>query len=508
MKIGLANFQGGLYHPYDPNNDMETSRMNDNDSGTFDRRTVLKAAGAAGMMLATSAFGATPRKRYAVVGVGSRARMYTNAITGKYRDGHEIVGICDSNAGRLALATRKVTESGASQPRGYLAKDFDRMLAETKPQFVIVTTTDASHDDYIVRALDAGCDVITEKPMTTTAAKAPRILDAVKRSGRHIRVAFNYRYSPPRSQVKDLLMSGEIGDVLSVDFTWLLNTVHGADYFRRWHSNKASSGGLMVHKATHHFDLVNWWLGAQPELVQAMGSRQFYTPATAKRMGLEGHHERCLTCPEKKKCNFYFDLAGDPGLKALYLDNEKHDGYFRDQCVWRPEINIEDTMTVNVRYDNGVQLNYGLQAYDAWEGYHIAFNGTKGRIEHSIVESGGAAGAAAVQSKSNMVTTRVIPLRGATRDIEPWTGTGGHGGGDDTMLEEIFGTAPADKYKRVSDERAGAYSALVGIAANRCFETGQPVRIADLVTGLTPPERAPMPGRSTPLPMPLWIKIP
>jgi predicted dehydrogenase len=303
-------------------------------------------------------------------------------------------------------------------------------------------------------------------------------------------------------------MSGEIGEVLSVDFTWLLNTVHGADYFRRWHSNKANSGGLMVHKATHHFDLVNWWLGAQPEQVQAFGSRQFYTPENARRMGLQGAHQRCLTCPEKAKCTFYFDLTADQGLKELYLDNEKHDGYFRDQCVWRPEINIEDSMTVNVRYDNGVQLNYGLQAYDAWEGYHIAFNGTKGRLEHSIVESAGVAGANAVQSRSDKVTTRVIPLRGMARDIEPWTGTGGHGGGDDVMLEEIFGDMQPDKYKRVSDERAGAYSCLVGIAANRCFEKGGQVRIADLVTGLTPPVRAPMPDRGGPLPMPLKVKMP
>ncbi|GGY40367.1 Gfo/Idh/MocA family protein [Pseudoduganella albidiflava] len=482
--------------------------MSENNAGPFDRRTVLKAAGAAGIMMATSAFAATPRKRYAVVGVGSRARMFTGAITGKYRDGNEIVAICDSNPGRAALAVRTVTATGASQPKAYKAADFDQMIRETRPQYVIVTTPDAKHDEYIVRALEAGCDVITEKPMTTTAEKAQRILDAVKRTGRHIRVTFNYRYTPPRSQVKDILMSGEIGDVMSVDFTWLLNTVHGADYFRRWHSKKAMSGGLMIHKSTHHFDLVNWWLGAQPELVHAFGSRQFYTPATAKRMGLAGAHERCLTCPEKQKCTFYFDLAADPGLKALYLDNEKHDGYYRDQCVWRPEIDIEDTMNVMVRYDSGAQLNYALSAYDAWEGYHVAFNGTKGRLEHRIVEQVGAAGASEVQSRSDQVQIRVIPLRGAPRDIEPWTGTGGHGGGDAVMLEEIFGTAPADKYKRLADERSGAYSILIGVAANQCFETGQSVKITDLVTGLNPPDRAPMPTRETPVPMPLRRKIP
>jgi hypothetical protein len=243
-------------------------------------------------------------------------------------------------------------------------------------------------------------------------------------------------------------------------------------------------------------------------MVHAFGSRQFYTPETAKRMGLQGAHERCLTCPEKDKCTFYFDLAADPGLKALYLDNEKYDGYYRDQCVWRPEINIEDTMNVMVRYDNGVQLKYALSAYDSWEGYHIAFNGTKGRLEHRIVESGGAAGAAKVQSGSEGVSTRIIPMRGAPRDIEPWTGAGSHGGGDDVMLAEIFGDAPADPYLRASDERAGAWSALVGIAANRCFETGQPVRIADLVTGLAPPPRAPMPDHGIPLPMPMRVRIP
>jgi hypothetical protein len=120
--------------------------------------------------------------------------------------------------------------------------------------------------------MNAGCDVITEKPMTTDAPQCLQILETCRRTGRRCRVAFNYRYSPPRAQVKDLLMRGEIGDVLSVDFHWLLNTHHGADYFRRWHSQKKISGGLFVHKSTHHFDLVNWWLGAVPVSVAATGT--------------------------------------------------------------------------------------------------------------------------------------------------------------------------------------------------------------------------------------------
>jgi predicted dehydrogenase len=318
-------------------------------------------------------------------------------------------------------------------------------------------------------------------------------------------VTFNYRYSPPRTQVKDLLMSGEIGDVLSVDFHWLLNTIHGADYFRRWHSQKKNSGGIMIHKATHHFDLVNWWLSAVPQSVTVTGKREFYTPEMGRRLGLKESHQRCHTCTEKDRCGFLLDLAANPFLKAMYLDQEKHDGYYRDQCVFRPDIDIEDTMNVLVQYNTGTTLCYSVNNFNSWEGYQIAFNGTQGRLEHSVVEQIYVSGTGGVQGgiASGGIQIRVIPLRGAARTYDPWTGTGSHGGGDEVMLNDIFLPAPPeDKYLRASDERSGACSILIGAAANRCFQTGLPVKISDLVTGLRPPDYPPMPTRKEPVPMP------
>ena len=446
------------------------------------------------------------RRRYAIVGLGSRHELYQDGIEKTHAAHAELVGLCDVNLGRVEVARQRSKRNGATVPPGYAAADFGRMLSETKPEVVIVTTVDAAHHDYLIRAMEAGCDVITEKPMTTDAEKCRQILDARQRTGRRCRVTFNYRYSPPRSQVKDILMSGEIGEVLSVDFHWLLNTHHGADYFRRWHSQKKFSGGLMVHKSTHHFDLLNWWLGAVPVSVMATGKREFYTPEMARRVGLTGPHERCLTCPEKAKCGFYMDLASSASHQELYLDCEKYDGYFRDRCIFRPEIDIEDTMNVIVGYDNGVTLSYSLNAFNAWEGYMVAFNGTKGRLEHTIVESVYVNGTDTVQGgvAEGGVTTRVIPLRGAARDVVPWSAAGDHGGGDRLMLEDIFLPDPAeDKYLRAADERAGACSILVGVAANRCFETGKSVKITDLVPGLPRPDYAPMPPRNGPLPMPV-----
>jgi predicted dehydrogenase len=290
-----------------------------------------------------------------------------------------------------------------------------------------------------------------------------------------------------------------------VNLEYLLDTNHGADYFRRWHAHAAESGTLLVHKSTHHFDLVNWWLAARPVSVLATGKREFYTPEMARRMGLSGPHHRCRTCPEKDRCGFYLDLEANPRLASLYLEQEAHDGYLRDRCVFRPEIDIEDTMNALVTYDNGTTLSYSLNAFNAWEGYTVAFNGTKGRIEHGIVESVYADGHESPLdgSAGQGVRTRVIPLRGAGYDLEPWSAEGDHGGGDRLMLEDIFlPSPPPDKYLRVADERAGAYSILVGIAANQSMASGAQVHIADLVSDLPRPDYAPMPSRRDDTPMP------
>jgi predicted dehydrogenase len=430
------------------------------------------------------------RRRYALVGLGSRREFYQDGIEVTHAAAAELVAVCDVNPGRIELARARSATRGGTVPRGYRAAEFSRLLAETRPDVVIVTTPDAAHADYVVAALEAGCEVITEKPMTTDAERCRRILDACRRTGRHCRVAFNYRYSPARTQVKDLLLRGTIGEVLSVDFHWLLNTHHGADYFRRWHARKDTSGGLFVHKATHHFDLVNWWLGAVPVAVTAAGARRFYTPETARRLGLGGPHERCLTCAVAARCPYRLDLAADPRLRALYLEPEAHDGYLRDRCVFRADIDIEDTMSASVSYDSGALLTYSLNAYNAWEGYQVAFNGTAGRIEHTLVETVYRDGReVAPTADGPEVRTRVIPLRGPAEELTPWRADGDHGGGDRLMLEEILAPgAVADPYLRRADERAGAASILVGVAANRSLATGAQVRLADLVGELPRPD--------------------
>jgi predicted dehydrogenase len=196
-----------------------------NATGNVSRRHFIAttAVSGAGLVLASSALvqsaeSGAGKTRYALVGVGSRAGMYRKAVLQTYAANSEMVGYCDLNLGRLKLAQRQARESAKVEVPIYEAKDFDRLIHETKPEVVIVTTKDATHNQYIIRAMELGCDIMTEKPMTTDEEKCRAILDKQRETGRRLTVNFNYRYSPPRTQVKDVLMSGVIGDVLSVDF--------------------------------------------------------------------------------------------------------------------------------------------------------------------------------------------------------------------------------------------------------------------------------------------------
>ncbi len=424
-------------------------------------------------------------KRYVIVGTGARAFMFSHALLDTYKETSSLVAICDSNPKRMAHHHKVYVEkNGISGIPMYAAKDFEAMLKTEKVDTVIVTTIDRTHDDYIIRAMEAGCDVITEKPMTTDEIKCQAILDSVERTGRNLRVTFNYRYSPSRSKVKELLMAKVIGEVKSVHFEWLLNTRHGADYFRRWHRDKRNSGGLMVHKSTHHFDLVNWWLESEPEVVFGLGSLAFYGKVNGERHGNYRPYFRSTGEAAAEGDPFAIDMRDNGGLQGLYLDAEKEDGYLRDMNVFGDGISIEDTVNLVVGYQSGAQLSYSLTAYSPWEGFRIAFNGTKGRIELDEMEnsyiSAGNSHIGDGLSKSQRLT--VFPHWEKPYHVEIPEAVGGHGGGDRLLLEDIFGnTAAHDPLGRAARHRDGALSILTGIAANRSFATGLPVRVRDLL---------------------------
>ena len=410
------------------------------------------------------------KKRIALVGTGVRGTsMWGRFLQENYRDRIEFVGLCDINPGRLEYA-RKYMKVDCET-----FTDFEQMMKRKKPEMLIVTTVDATHHEFIIKGMEMGADVITEKPLTTDEQKCQAILDAEKRTGRKVRVTFNYRFSPHRQTIYELLRDGAIGDIVSCDFHWYLDIYHGASYFRRWHGLRNKGGSLLVHKATHHFDLLNWWLESEPEEVFAYGDLEHYGKNNSFR------HTHCRPCPHKSKCAFHWDITKSERDMKLYVNNEKHDGYLRDGCLWREEIDIFDKMAAQIHYANNVNVSYSLTTYSPYEGYRIAFNGTKGRLEAWIKER-----QPWIPDDNDFDEIRVTENFGYSKVIQVPHGQGGHGGGDTRMLDKIFRNPDSpDPWRQSAGLRDGAMSILLGIAARNSIDEKRPVKIAEL-TELVP----------------------
>ena len=438
------------------------------ESKNLTRRNFVKTAGTAAtasLLLTNTSLASVsaPRRRYAIVGTGERAvSMWGRPLVQRYSDLLDIVGLCDINGERAAVAREMI---GVTCPT---FTSFDKMCNETKPDLLMVTTVDGFHSEYISRGLERGLDVMTEKPMVIDEKQCQAVLDAEKRNRKKIVVTFNYRYAPKHQKIKEILMSGAIGRVISIDFSWYLDVRHGADYFRRWHRLKSKGGSLWLHKASHHFDLINWWLDADPVEVSAQAGLEVY--------GRKGpfRDTSCRPCQHKSKCAFYYDITKNPNRVKLFVGPDRVDGYHRDGCVFREDIDTYDTMSAVVKYSNGTNMSYSLNAFMPFEGYRLAFNGEKGRLEIRDFERQ----PWEVPEETEMHLTRNF---GTREQITVVKGEGGHGGGDIRLQDLIFRKATAPPHMRLPDSRAGAMSCLTGIAARKSVELKRPIRINELI---------------------------
>lgn len=401
-------------------------------------------------------------KKLVLAGAGGRGATHVISLMNELPEDVELLGIFDRNPLRAEFTLSKLKSAK-------FYNDFESMLDEIKPDFVLICTMDANHHIFAIKAMEKGYDVILEKPMTTDRDKCVEILEAEKRTGKKVTVTFNCRFMPFFSAIKEKLVSGLVGDILHIDLRWVLDRSHGADYFRRWHSNMENSGGLLVHKATHHFDVINWLAGESPVEVSAFGSLDFYGSRRGVPKG-----ERCYTCDYKDSCKYYYDILGSDFDKQMYFDAERGDGYIRDKCIFRDDIDIYDNMSVNVKYESGLSLSYSLVAYSPYEGWDMVVTGTKGRLEAKTT----------TLPSDTSDPFEHMTFYNANGDITHFDVkklTGDHGGSDKIMRSAIFKGGYDDILGRMASSIDGAESLLIGACANESIKTGKIINIAEIV---------------------------
>ena len=428
------------------------------------------------------------KKRYVVCGVSARAiGMYIRPIMKKFDHCAELVGMLDIDPLRFQVCKDLVPETKDKGIAEYTVtlenwkEVFDRMIAEQKPDAVLVVCKDCHHVDYIVRALEHDLEVISEKPMTTNIEDSLRVIEAEDKSKGKLICTFNYRYKPAHRKLRQMILEGKIGKVTHVDLTWYIDIKHGSSYFNRWNRMRENSGSLSIHKSSHHFDLVSWWIDGIPEYVHAFGALNHYGPEgpfnPSKKDG-----RVCSECTERRNCAYKrrFEtrnstlFVADDHINAYETKVKQFSEYRPDRCIFDSEINIHDTFVVNVKYKNGALLNYSANFSTPYEGYRLAINGTKGRLE--TVEFNNR-GVLALQNPNGLDDFQYIdyyPIFGGQERIRVVTSEGGHGGGDPLILEDIFlGEDPNREFDILAKSVDGLRAISVGDAVYKSIVDGK-----------------------------------
>ena len=416
------------------------------------------------------------KKRYAVCGVSARAiGMYIIPMMRDFTHCAEFVGMLDIDPLRFKICKNQVPET--KDVPEYLAEDFDKMLEETKPDALFVVSMDCTHVDYVVRGLEKDLDVICEKPMTTNTADALRVMEAEAKSKGKVICTFNYRYNPVHRKLREMILDGKIGRVTHVDLNWYIDIRHGSSYFHRWNRMRENSGSLSIHKSSHHFDLVNWWVDGIPEAVHAFGALNHYGPEgefnPSKKDGRD-----CTSCPEMMNCPYEARWATrnssifvkDDHINAFDGKERRYSNYSPHMCMFDSKINIYDTFIANVKYRNGVLLNYSANFSTPYEGYNLAINGTRGRLE--TVEFSGV-GRYLPKYHSDVQHIDYYPIFEGRERIHVPAAEGGHGGGDPLILEDIFlGENPKRKYDILAKSVDGLRAISIGDAVFTSIQDG------------------------------------
>ncbi|MDX2974313.1 Gfo/Idh/MocA family protein [Kribbella solani] len=389
----------------------------------------------------------------------------------------DVVAIVDADADRVAEFNQSLERLGRAPIPYFDVAQYDDMLAELTPDAVIVTSPDHTHESYILGALARDVDVITEKPMVTTAAAAAAVLAAERTSAGTVRVTHNLRYAAAHREVKRLIQAGTIGRITRVVMDYHVDLRHGASYFLRWNRRRELSGGLQVHKSSHHFDLLNWWIGEAPEEIFGYGSLNYYGP--------DGPHRPAGELPvaeQRAKDPYYLAQQGSgtfpdddarTGLFGLHYSNQ----YPRPLYIYDDEIDIEDTYCAVVRYPGGAALTYSIDFSSTWEGFRLSIAGTHGSIDllHGRTVDGTAL------PESDRIT--VAELFGPTRVIEVHAEVGGHGGADPLMRRDLFTTPTAESTALglMATSTEAAYAVTMGDALIRSFTTHHPINLPALL---------------------------
>ena len=380
----------------------------------------------------------------AIVGTGARGRVSYGSRLLKHPENVKVVAVADTDPVKLNICGDE-----HNIPLNMRFNSDAEILKQPKlADVMFICNQDRDHFNTAIPALEKGYDLVVEKPISPSAKECKLLAEKAEECGRKVLVCHVLRYTPFYKKIKDIIDSGIIGDVVTV------NAEEGVGYWHQAHSfvrgnwrNSDETSPMILAKCCHDMDLLLWLIGKKCLKVSSFGSLKHFRPENAP----EGSADRCCNCPDaiKAECpyevtKFYID--GPIGLKNGYkgwprkvvmgveptIENVtealKTGPYGR--CAYKCDNNVVDHQVVNMWLEDDISVNFTMTAFSAKTDRAIKVRGTHGEI------LGKWASDEVVLNVFGKETVVFNPHKSFSNDGAG--DTGGHGGGDSGMIDSVI----------------------------------------------------------------------
>ncbi len=329
----------------------------------------------------------------AVIGLGNRGNNYMTIVKHFCKDEAKIVALCDKFKERLNECKVKF-----DVPEDKCFDNEEEFFKAGKlADAIFICTQDRDHYGHAVKAIELGYDIMCEKPLSPSVKECEDLIEKSKAKGVRMLVCHVLRYSKYYSKMKEIIDSGMIGEVVSIDHTENIGYFHFAHSYVRgnWRDSMSTSPMVMA-KTCHDFDIIHWMMDGGCERVSSFGSLKHFNKDNAP----EGSADRCLNnCKVQKKCPFDAErlYITDPLYKATFLKfagriitgkanstkGEKYAALKKNdygRCVYRSDNNVADHQQVNMEFTRGRTASLTVTAFSKRNYRHTHVMGTLGEI--------------------------------------------------------------------------------------------------------------------------------
>ncbi|MBR7103533.1 MAG: Gfo/Idh/MocA family oxidoreductase [Lentisphaeria bacterium] len=379
--------------------------------------------------------------KIAIIGCGARSIAYAKNLTAA--EEVELVACADPDREHLRTMS-SYTAVKEEQLRIY--SDW-KDLCENEQDLdgVVIATPNYLHHQPAAEIIRRGIPLALEKPLTTTMKDSEYLLEAVRDFRPQLLIGFVLRSTPFYRKIREVVDSGAIGSVISIQADELVTPGVSSVISRSpWRRHTAMSGGTMMEKCSHDMDLINYFAGGRPIAVNSFGGSLLFRPNP-------NLPRKCADCKVKESCLYYKEPPFSEAAGDATLQKSLNDSMY--ECIYNIDKDVADNQVVSILYSNGVIANFTLafNCRGTRGGRNIHIIGTKGRVWGNIDEN-----------QIGVCDT----LSGQTQIIDIPVTEKGHNGGDRKHAMTLLEMMKDRTFRPDQDAYAGYLSNALCIASD------------------------------------------